>query len=50
MWPPVMRWTRRGLTGDKLQTVLMKATELTHLLDINSEMIKYFASHYFEET
>ena len=45
LWPPVMRWTRWGLTRDKLQTVLMKATELIHLPDINLEMMKYFASH-----
>lgn len=51
MCPPVTTWTRWGLTADKLQTVLMKSTELIHLRGVNLEMRrKYFASFYFGET
>lgn len=31
VWPPLMKWTKWGLTGDKVHAVLMKATELIHL-------------------
>lgn len=46
MRPPLMRWTKWGLTGDKVYAVLTKATELIHLFDTNLETMKYFASHY----
>lgn len=46
VWPPLMRWTKWGLTGDKVYAVLTKATELIHLFDTNLETMKYFASHY----